>query len=314
MKRYILKIVFILALVLCLFSCSKSEPILTKELEDSQSVNTEERASLEIEPTETPHQELLKGEWEGGSLPIAKEQSLNLSEIGLMGVQVEKKVETSLGSSDHPLYAYVLGDFRYVSSSSVRDSYLAVETGSKILFFDFGGMDFGTELYACDLNGDGVDEFLVHQMLGTSGGAGQYATRGFKLSGENLIELFCFDSAKPFETGFQCEFLPGKKLEITNVYYDHVQVFDISTKYIEEAFDETGTCVLPYELYCDHFFEIKPTNADGDAAFELECLQYVSLGSHADGIGVAKTILKYKESTQSFAVIQGELQSDLPEV
>lgn len=42
------------------------------------------------------------------------------------------------------------------------------------------------------------------------------------------------------------------------------------------------------------------------AFFEMICLQYVSLDSHADGIGDTKSVLKYNKQTRKFEVVQAE--------
>ncbi|MBR2615347.1 MAG: hypothetical protein IKC69_01570 [Clostridia bacterium] len=309
MKYAGLIVMTVLSLLLC--SCRQGELAPTGEEGIFESKAVESAETVTSKKVETPHQKLQKAELARTALEAEVGQVLDLAELGLTDVRVEEKVKTTSDQNAVALYAYVLGDFRYGENDRLRDSYLALETGSKILFYDFNVADFDTRLSANDFDGDGARELLVCQAYGASGGAGQYGFRILDGSGDEWKEQFRSDPEQRYETGFQGEFLPGKMLRITNAYTGYETILDISKRYTEEAFDEQGLCKLPSELSCDSFYEIKPIQADGDAAIELECFQYASIGGHGDGVGIGKTVLKYHDATRTFDVIQSEFQADL---
>ena len=62
--------------------------------------------------------------------------------------------------------------------------------------------------------------------------------------------------------------------------------------------------MISVSLECDSFYEFKPGDFDGDGVFEFECLQYAYLLTHGDGLGTARSMLKYNEETKKMEVIE----------
>lgn len=170
------------------------------------------------------------------------------------------------------------------------------------------------QLHLCDVDGDGLDEIVVHQQIDAFGGAGQYLSRILKVDGEEICEIFNSGTSSSdgmFDTGFESEFLNGYKLKITNRHVNYSITIAISDRYADDFFDENGKGKRDISILCDSFMEFTPKDIDGDGVFEIECLQYVSLDGHADGIGYAKSALKLNTETQKFEVIQAEFVEDI---
>jgi len=239
--------------------------------------------------------------------------TVSLLDIGLEKLLVRKKSEGYPDAlSEYQLSAYILSDYRY-SEPARHDSYLAVETMEGVLVYDLGDSSLDDFLYLCDVDDDGVDEVIVQQTIDMSGGAGQHLSRIFRIVEGEIREIFSSyvpdpsgTGEKVFDTGFISEFLNGYKLRIDNTFTGYSTVVDISKRYTNEFFDENGKGRSTIGIWCDSFWGFIPEDVDGDGIFEIACQQYVSLTTHADGIGTAKSILKFNPQTQEFEVVQAE--------
>jgi len=261
------------------------------------------------------HQSLTSNAILNPNLSANNWMTIDLPEIGLKNLTFGRIAEGYVTKKDMPLPVYIFCDYARYDNRVYHYSYLAVATDSKILFKDLAdGYDSGSYediLYVLDVDGDGIDEIVVQQNVGMSGGAGQYLSRIFKVVNDEIREIFNSTMLDPsgdgwsvFDTGFTSEFLNGYKLKISNTITGYSTIIDISKKYIDDFFDENGKGKRNISISCDSFMEFKPEDVDGDGVFEIACLQYVSLDGHSDGVGYVKSILKSNPQTQKFEVIQ----------
>lgn len=244
------------------------------------------------------------------ALPQAGEE-IDLSSFGIEKVKVTKKIQPSLPEENISIYS--VGSFRY-QEPQCHDLFLILEQGNERLLFGLKTPQFDFFWNACDLDGDGYDELILHRTVGASGGAGQYVSQILKIADGQFVEIFNsnkngFDSEMPFNTGFKSEYLAEKKVKVWNSFTDYEVIVDISEKYGEDFFDENGKG-RHGELLCDSFFEFFPKDIDQDGVYEIETWQYASLIGHSDFFGYAKCILKYDAQTKSFSVIQSEITQD----
>ena len=244
--------------------------------------------------------------------------TIDIPEVGLKNLTFGGRAEGRFTKDSirlRPAYIFRSHNPPRYSNSFMHDSYLAVVLESEILFKDLENISYGDILYVCNIDGDSLDEIIVQQIVGMSGGAGSYSSRIFKVVGDEIQEIFNSVILNPsggwsiFDTGFASEFLNEYKLKITNSITGYSTVIDISERYIDEFFDENGMGKRNVSIWCDSFMKFYPEDADGDGSFEIVCLQYVSLDSHPDYIGDAKSILKFNPQTQEFEVIQTEFIS-----
>ena len=232
--------------------------------------------------------------------------TIDVPEAGLNSVVVRKKTEAhTTNFSQYPLYAYILSDYRY-SQPAIHDTYLAVETGSKILFYDLGNSSLDDVLFTNDVDGDGLDEIIVQQTVDETGGAGQFSSSIFKVRSDQIHELFNSSTSNLFETGFSSTLEDGFKLKVENRFtgYSATLDFNADWRYVGTYFDESGKVIWSEPIMCDSFREFVPEDTDGDGIYEIACLQYVSLYGHSDYVGDAKSILRFNVQAQQFEVAE----------
>lgn len=259
---------------------------------------------------EKPHQNITVGEvpYEGNWLKSG------LPKAGLKNLSVGEKAQGcfTAQSSAYPRYAYVLCDYdRYGKKGIYHDSYLAIETDSKVLLKDLSCENNGSYadiMYARDVDGDGTDEIILQQAVGMTGGAGQYRSCVFKVVEDRITEIFNSSTGHLYDTGFNSTLKDGFKLVLQNRFTGYEKTLDLSKnkQYIGVYFDINGNVVENRSLLYDSFKEFIPEDVDNDDIFEILCLQYVSLYSHTDYIGDAKSVLKFNANTQEFDIIKAE--------
>ena len=154
-------------------------------------------------------------------------------------------------------------------------------------------------LYFADVDGDGIDEILVHNETGGVGGFGIYCTWVLKVA-DNEIQILC-ENHHESGTGFDSSFRDGYLLEVTNRFTGYIGQFDMKEHYGEYTDGSEGLSAS--KLMLDPFYVFTPTDVDGDGVSEILCKQYASLFSHADYAGIACSILKFDRETQTFVVI-----------
>ena len=302
-------IVLLLFLLLILAACDMDTTITNTEAGENQNTpNREELAT--IESAGHTRQEILCTAVAKESLSFKKGEMVSFPEVGLHNVFVGERIETALtGFGQKTLYVYLLNDYPY-EEKWYHYAYMAVEIGKEVLVCDLKIGSYEDKVYSCDVDGDGCDEILLHQAVGFTGGAGQFVSRVFKVRENALYEIFnsqvdvLSGEERQYDTGFRSEFEKDRKLKVTNSITGYCSVIDISQKYTDEFFDENGKGLLELSIECDSFFEFQPKDLNGDGVYEIECLQYVSLLGHADGVGYAKSILKYSEKKKDFFIVE----------
>jgi len=154
-------------------------------------------------------------------------------------------------------------------------------------------------LFLGDVDGDGIQEILVHSNTGGIGGYGLWYTWVLKVENDQIQTLF--ENFNEFDTGFDYRFLEGYQMEITNRITGYRLVFDVKEdhkKYLDHAKE------LPDdEMMIDPFYVFEPTDTDGDGVSEILCKQYTSIFGHADYTGNACSVLKFNVETQTFEVV-----------
>ena len=181
---------------------------------DSSSLENLEESHQNLTATELPH----TSNW----------FQSDLSKVGLKNITIGETaaghfIANNLTTLRH---AYLLCDFaRYRENSVYHDLYLAVETDSKILFKDLSSNNYsgsyGDALYVRDVDGDGIDEIIVQQTVGMTGGAGQYLSRIFKVIDDEIQEIFNSSTANLYDTGFSCILKDGFNLEVQNRFTEY---------------------------------------------------------------------------------------------
>ena len=262
------------------------------------------------------HQYLNRRMISGLSLDADVGMVLDISENGVYGLTVIYK-ELGVTTNENGLHrtVYILADY-HSDDKTIHDSYLAVEINEGVLFWDFGNYSLDESLYLCDVDGDGLEEIVVQQLVDELGGAGQYSSRIFKVLGEDILEIFdyrTFDSygnyVGSFDTGYYSLLRDNYLVEILNRYTNYSEILDFSTKkeWLEGYYTEEGSVVSNKDIIeCSCFFEFKPKDVDNDGVFEIECLQTVRSMTYNGYsiIGNVKSILKYRPSANIFEVIE----------
>ncbi len=168
------------------------------------------------------------------------------------------------------------------------------------------------DITLCDFDGNEDMEIAVQETVGSTGGYGNYLSRIFDFKNGELVELFSSrnESGDLFDTGFSITILENKEFEIKNVFTNYSQVFRLEDR-LEEYYDfwyeEDGT-PKNENLMVDSFYEFLPQDVDGDGVYEIKGKQYTSLIGHADGIGIANTVLKYNKEKTMFEVVDASFE------
>ena len=316
MKLILIILVFFMSINL--FSCDSklySDPsISTQSFDYSCFDESISNSSYTIKPF--THQYLNRRMISGLSLDVDVGTMLDIPENGVYGLKVIYK-ESGVIANENGLHrpVYILADYRS-DDKSIHDSYLAVEIKEGVLFWDFGNYSLDESLYLCDVDGDGLEEIIVQQLVDEFGGAGQYSSRIFKVFGEDILEIFdyrTFDSdgnyIGSFDTGYYSILRDNYLVEILNRYTNYSEILDFNTKkeWLEGYYTEEGSVISNKDIIeCSCCFEFKPTDVDNDGVFEIECLQTVrsmTFNGYST-IGNVKSILKYNSSANAFKVIE----------
>lgn len=234
----------------------------------------------------------------------------DLAQVGLGGLTVDKAEEGRFTpeSPTTPRLAYLLGDRDPAENSDCHTVYLAVETAQTVWFADLGD-SYAAQIWPCDVDGDGTDEVVVQQTVGMTDGTGQFRSRVFKATEEDMHALF--DSGPPdADDGFFDIFTATPKdgflLEMRSSVTEYAVTLDLSAgeEYVGVYFDEAGKVIGNAALRCDSYWEFLPRDVDGDGVFELVCRQHVFLLDHADCLGDVTSVLKFDTRTRSFRILR----------
>lgn len=253
-----------------------------------------------------PHaHQLLTADRMASLLSAEKGSTITVSQVGLKDAVIEEKQENAQGSGR---YVYLASDYRY-GDVEARDSYLIAELENETVFFDLQDAAYGNLLYLRDIDGDKQNEVILQRTVDAFGGAGQYSSRIFKIKNNAIYEMFNSLSGETlFDSGFKSEFLNGYTLKIYNTLTDFETVIDISEHYILDFFDENGKAKLDVGISCDSFMEFTPQDVDDDGVFEIIGVQYAFMTNHADGVGYAKTVLKYSPQSETMQVVKADFE------
>ena len=178
---------------------------------------------------------------------------------------------------------------------------IVVDTGAKVLKEELEPEVVPLaegNLFLGDVDGDQVQEILVHDNTGGVGGFGIWQVWVLKVENNKIRTLF--KTCQEFDTGFESRFLEGYQLEVTNRFTGYKQIFD-ATVY-KEYID--GSDELPDgSINVDPFYVFQPKDVDGDGISEIICKQYTNILDHADYTGTVSSVLKFNKKTQSFDVV-----------
>jgi len=288
-----IRLLVVALLVLALFcGCEKPQP------EQPETAPKTETQTDEKTPSEETEEETAPEETEEETAPEETEQKYPdviecetvegypTAESIAVNTPCQVRMTKELGDKD--VHAYGL--------------YITVDTGTQVLrsmLLENTTRLPAHNLYLGDVDGDGVQEIVVHSHTGGVGGFGLWYVWVLKLKDNEFYTLFKnFDE---FDTGFDSRFLEGYRLEVTNRITDYKLVFDVKEshrKYLEDVGN------LPtFELWVDPFYEFIPEDVDNDGISEMVCKQYTCIIDHSDYIGTAHSVLKFNTDTQSFEVI-----------
>ena len=297
----ILKCLACLILCICivLSGCVNENNVPINSDDSTAYTQTEQREEL-------PHQSLQSNVLMQASLGASVGEQISLPAVGLNNVVVVAK-EYSLSTNKHENnhIVYILGDYRY-QINSLHDGYIALELGDRIIFYELGNQSLEDQIFLCDLDADGEDEIILHQVLDNFGGVGQYLSRIFRVE-DSIVEILC---AEADSTGYRCEPMADHQFKVFNEFTNDSDIFDISSIYPEEYFDETGKLTNEIEIFYSSFLKFEPKDIDEDCFFEIECTQVLYLDQHRNFLGYARTVMKFNKETQKFDVVQSKYQKD----
>lgn len=178
-------------------------------------------------------------------------------------------------------------------------TYLAVETPKKLLLSSELATPYAADISLGDTDGDMVDEILFQCCVSVSGGWGGYSSLILKVVDNELREVFTDVS---FDTGFSGQLEDNYVLKIENKYTGYSIALG-GKKYASSHYDKDGNLFNVCPVMFDSFHTFEFVNWDEDAVREIECRQYSSAYSHADGVGDAVCTIKWDAKTQQFKVV-----------
>ena len=316
-------------------SCAKSEPTFGDEWYESRQKFTKKYGLKEFDLTKEGRYrfitvvdwgELSRTPWLNTWIDFEIVSSAESEKINFLTVdEIAKLINTdsslidSLGS---PAYGVVEGKstavipvgvkINDIEESASHDSYIIIVTEASAVYHQVDRSYLNDKVYLNDIDGDGSDEIIVHQLTSAAGGAGGYNALIYKIENGILSAIFNSEGGNQFDTGFSSKFTDGYKLEINNNFTDYKTVLDLnnSKKHKEWFFNEDGSVLSEYKdkswIMVDSFNQFIPKDVDNDGIYEISCVQYASLRDHSDYIGDCKTVLKYDNIIGDFVVADAE--------
>ena len=317
MKK-LLATIFVIILLLSTVGCDSVVTNSTEPKTEPHSTVTEttEVTQPTTEPEVLEHLELKISE-----LPLdSKWLSDDLEKVGLKRTKESARAKgfiTEQSKSDKDIRTVLLfGDYERYGKGLYHDLFLAVQADTKVIYKDLTHNNiagaYSEKFYLNDIDGNGIEEIIIHQCIGMTGGGGQYLARIFKVENEEIKEIFCNLTSNGnkhvrWKTGFVCEEKPDFQLEITNTFTGYTETIDLSTdkeSYVRLGrYDDNGNVIKHTDISTDTFLTFIPKDIDNDGICEIYCEQYTSHLGHAQYIGHAISILKYNAYIQDFEVI-----------
>lgn len=226
------------------------------------------------------------------------------------GYSVGQKLQ---GKFDSKLKGYKSNAYVLVSPIDddvlCHDVLIAIETEKQVYVVPQPSSvpSYSDSIYACDVDGDNIDEVVIQQTIGMTGGAGQYLSRVYKIENNKIVTLFSSSPKEMFDTGFEFVAKNEYKLQVQNRLTSFKQIYDIKEfdNIVLALYNKDGTRnQTDTSIYVDSFLSFLPKDVDSDGVFELECKQYVAIYDHSNFSGYAQTVLKYNRSAKSFEIIE----------
>lgn len=202
--------------------------------------------------------------------------------------------------------------YRNIENPYIYDLFIVVETENKVLEKQLESNVFqlpASGLFLGDVDGDKVQEILIHHNTGGNGGYGLWQTWVLKVE-DGAIHIL-FEDFDEFDTGFESQFLEDYRLKITNRFTGYELVFDVKDGH-KKAYKSAKEPPTGYALLVDPFCHFEPEDVDQDGISEIVCSQYTSQFSHMDNTGTAHSILKFNTNTQKFEVIDAWYEPYIP--
>lgn len=194
------------------------------------------------------------------------------------------------------------------------DLYVDIDTGTEMLSKQLESNVFqlpSVGIFLGDVDGDKVEEILIHSNTGGNGGYGLWQTWVLKIEDGEIHILF--ENFDEFDTGFKSRFLEDYRLEITNYITGYNLVFDVKDSH-KNAYKSAKEPPTSYILNLDPFCFFEPEDVDHDGISEVVCRQYTSHIGHLDNTGTAHSVLKFNIQTQKFEVIDAWYEPYLGEL
>lgn len=306
MKRNIALLLIFILIFAMLCGCNNT----ASEISSHENINSKENYR--------EHQELTANE---APFDSNKMMRFSIPEVGLENVFIRDISKEEKLSSDSYGRAYLFGDDRYGGGAFVADHYLAIVIDGNIFIKDLSiglesGFAYSGVLDLCDVDGDNDSEIILQETVSITGGCGGFHSRIFDFKDGNIIEMFTSDNGYHFnyDTGYSIEILKDRKFKIKNKFTGYSEEFIDCRSGRDDKYSiywwydhETGE-PKDISLCVDSFYEFKPIDIDNDGIYEISCRQYVSLIGHSDGLGDAKTILKYNNDSKQFDIIRTEFE------
>lgn len=285
MKKWRSICVILLGMAL-LFGCSEKQPQKTDD--EKGAVQQKENEASETEATEENEPpQIIEGVTGEGFLTEESLETQSPCQVRLF--RQEQKLD----------YGYTV--------------FVEVTAGKRVLQKELGFSTppaLGDDLYFADIDGDAIQEIIVHYDTGGCGGFGSFVSMVLKLENDEIHALL---ETYEFDTGFSSSFADGYQMTVVNEHTGYSLAFDAKEHYSEGFFDENGKAKSQYSFFIDSFYEFAPQDVDKDGIYEIACKQYAHLQGHSDYVGDACSILKYNAETQTFEVIDAWFEPNTEE-
>ncbi|MCL2884765.1 MAG: hypothetical protein FWF49_04705, partial [Oscillospiraceae bacterium] len=166
-----------------------------------------------------------------------------------------------------------------------------------------------------EIDGDALPEIVVQIDMGGNGGMGSYTQCVLKYDAahKSFLELLKIDV--PIDTGFTALFQNNYKMNVINTYADYSRIVDVSQDDRDSYYNADGTYIREKaDILLDTCYYFYPEDVNSDGTAEIKTLQYVSLNSRSDCVGLATTTLKYDTVESKFVVIEAafNLPNEMP--
>ncbi len=309
MKKMYSLMLFVI-FVFVLFGCTQGNM-------EAQSQST----AAEIQIEETTPVNLTKEHQSIAAYQVSFDDGLlrvSVKEAGLENVFIREASTVTVLDEDTYGQVYLLADDRYGATRGVSDHYIAIAIDNTIIVEDVSVFDttnlaaYSGNIELCDLDGDGDNEIILQECVAMSGGIGGYRSRVFDYADGKVTEVFSYSNSndEKFDTGYSIVILKNRQFKINNKHTGYCEVFTQESdneEYFKYWYKENGEAE-ELSILVDSFYGFSPVDFDGDGIMEIACRQYVSLIGHSNGIGWAKTILKYNQDSSAFEIVDTKFE------